>query len=88
MKRNYDLRVNLHNYTVGDKVWYFDPKRIRGLNSKLQRPWKGPFEIISKLNDVLYRIQESPRHKPKIVHHDKLKSFHGEVISPCLNINT
>ncbi|KAL3882840.1 hypothetical protein ACJMK2_029333 [Sinanodonta woodiana] len=28
MKMNHDLRVNLHNYTIGDKVWYFDHKRI------------------------------------------------------------
>ena len=74
MKKQYDLKVNLHDYTVGDRVWYYNPQRKVGISGKLVRPWTGPYVLKSKLNDVLYRIQDGTK-KPKVVHHDKLKPF-------------
>ena len=47
MKRNYDIQANLFEFNVCDPVWIFDPTRKVGLNPKLQRPWKGPFKVIS-----------------------------------------
>ena len=63
---------------MGDAVWYYDPQRKVGVCPKLQRPWKGPFTVTKKLNDVLFRIQLNPRCKPKIVHHDRLKPYRKE----------
>lgn len=33
---------------------------------------------MNKISDVTYRIQESPRSKPKVVHSDRLKPHKGE----------
>ena len=52
--------------------------RKQGISLKLQRSWKGPYVIIQKLNNVLYRIQELPRGKSKEVHYDRLKRYEGE----------
>ena len=77
IKRNYDIKSNLYEFQVGDAVWLYDPVRRVGLNPKLQRPWKGPYKVITKLSEILYRVQLSPRHRPKVVHHDKLRRYSG-----------
>ena len=77
MKKNYDIKTNLFEFQVGDAAWFYDPVRKVGLNPKLQRHWKGPFKVITKLSDILYRVQQSPRHRPKVAHHDKLRKYTG-----------
>ena len=77
MKKIYDIKSNLFECHVGDAVWFYDPVRKVGLNPKLQRHWKGPFKVITKLSDILYRVHQSPRHRPKLVHHDKLRKYTG-----------
>lgn len=80
MKRNYDIQPNLFEFNVGNPVWFFDPTREVGLNPKLQRPRKGPFKVISKISEILYRIQQSPRHKPRVVHHDRLRKYKSRIL--------
>ena len=77
MKRNYDIKSNLFGFHVGDTVWLYDPVRRVGLNPKLQRPWKGPFKLIDTLNDILYRVERSPRHRSRVVNHDKVRMYTG-----------
>ena len=77
MERRYDIKIHKIPYTVGDAVWYYNPKRKVGFKPKLQRPWKGPMVVVECLNDVLFRIQSGPKSKPCVVHHDKLKPYLG-----------
>ncbi|KAJ8936846.1 hypothetical protein NQ318_000583 [Aromia moschata] len=44
------------------------PKKDERKSPKLQSNWEGPYTIIKKINDLVYRIQLSPRSKPKVVH--------------------
>ncbi|KAJ8948083.1 hypothetical protein NQ318_008434 [Aromia moschata] len=39
--------------------------------------WEGPYTIIRKINDLVYRIQLSPRSKPKVVHLERLARYTG-----------
>ena len=75
MKRQYDIKANMREFEVSEAVWLYDPVRKVGLNPKLQRPWKGPLKVITKISDILHRVQESPRHKPRVVHHDRLRKY-------------
>ncbi|KAL3846537.1 hypothetical protein ACJMK2_017516 [Sinanodonta woodiana] len=77
MKKYYDHNIAFNMYEPGTSVWVHNPKFKRGLNKKLQRNWCGPYTVTHKLNDVIYRVQETPRSKPKIVHHDKMKPYVG-----------
>ncbi len=47
---------------------------------KLNRPWTGPWKIIKRLGEVVYRIKyegsERVGVKRRIVHHNQLKRFH------------
>ena len=46
--------------------------------------WTGPYLVVTKLSDVVYRIQQSERCKPKVVHLDRLKSYDGPPLETWL----
>ena len=76
-KARYDLRASSHQYDPGDRVWLYNPQRKKGISPKLTCPWKGPYVIVSRINDVVYRLKEEGRAKQLVVHMDRLKPFHG-----------
>ncbi|CAG2240186.1 unnamed protein product [Mytilus edulis] len=66
MKRNYDVGTKMQTFDAGDPVWLHNPRRVKGLCPKLQNNWEGPYIVVNKLNDVIYRIQKGPKTKPKV----------------------
>ena len=79
MKTRYDLRANSAGFKENDVVWLYNPMRRKGRSPKLQRSWEGPYKVVTRINDVVYRIQKNPRAKMKVVHLDRLMPFRGEV---------
>ncbi|GBM73266.1 hypothetical protein AVEN_158625-1 [Araneus ventricosus] len=75
MKIRYDSRTTDHHFKEGDLVWMYNPKRRRGLSPKLQQNWEGPYTVVKKLNDVVYRVQRSPNTKPKVIHIYRLAPY-------------
>ncbi|GBM09461.1 Retrovirus-related Pol polyprotein from transposon 412, partial [Araneus ventricosus] len=75
MKTRYESRATDHHFKEGDLVWMYNPKRRRGLSPKLQQNWEGPYTIVKKLNDVVYRVQRSPNAKPKVIHINRLAPY-------------
>ncbi|KAK3912533.1 Protein kinase C gamma type [Frankliniella fusca] len=74
MKERYDLRARRPDLREGDLVWFYNPRRKIGRTSKLCSWWEGPFIILSKLNEVTFRIrqEDKPLSKPRVVHADRL----------------
>ncbi|KAJ8948861.1 hypothetical protein NQ318_013514 [Aromia moschata] len=77
MKQRLDTTSTETAFKPGDAVWLYAPKRTKGKSPKLQSNWKGPYTIIKKINDLVYRIQLSPRSKPKVVHLERLAKYTG-----------
>lgn len=50
-------------------------QRRKRLNRKFKPKWIGPFQVVSRLSDVIYRTQESERSKPNVVHFNPLKEY-------------
>lgn len=77
MKTRYDRRANTAGFQADDLVWLYNPKRQKGLSPKLQADWEGPYLVITRINDVVYRIQRhgKPRAKMKVVHIDRLAPY-------------
>lgn len=75
--RCYDRNTTKQSFIVGDWAWLYDASRKRGVCPKLTMKWKGPFMVVAKLSDVVYRIQQSAKGKPKVVHIDRLKAYSG-----------
>lgn len=80
MKTRYDRRSNSIGFKEGDLVWLYNPKRRKGKSPKLQQSWEGPYKVIKQINDVVYRIQQSPRTKMKVVHIDRLTRYNSGII--------
>ncbi|GFU59506.1 retrovirus-related Pol polyprotein from transposon 412 [Trichonephila clavipes] len=77
MKTRYDTKATGHQFKEGDKVWFYNPTRRKGLSPKLQSHWDGPYTILKIINDVVIRIRKSPNSKPRVVHYDRLAPYYG-----------
>ena len=77
-KARYDRQTNAISFKEGDQVWFYNSQRKKGRSPKLQRDWEGPYRVIKKINDVVYRVQKGPRLKMKVVHSNRLAKYNGE----------
>ncbi|KAJ8917903.1 hypothetical protein NQ315_002595 [Exocentrus adspersus] len=75
MKMRLDVKPGQNVFKEGDAVWLYQPGRKKGLSPKLQRPWEGTYLIVKTINDLVYRIQMSPKAKPKVVHVERLSLY-------------
>lgn len=75
MKARYDIRTRDLEFKTGDLVWLFQPRRQKGRSPKLQSNWEGPYEVLIKINDVIYKIRRSKNARPRIVHLDRLAPY-------------
>jgi len=71
-----DCKARQTLFQEGQKVWLFNPRREGEKAPKLQSNWEGPYLVEKKLNEVVFCIRKSPKHRSKIVHTDRLASFH------------
>ena len=76
-KRQYDQNVRLTCYQPGEVVWLHHMAGKKGRSPKLLRKWTGPYVIRTKISEVTYRIQASPRSKSQVIHGDRLKPCYG-----------
>ncbi|CAG2186283.1 unnamed protein product [Mytilus edulis] len=79
-KRQYDKNVKRLDYSEGDLVRRYQPRTAKGVKKKLSRFWTGPWVIVEKLSNVLYKIKHSPNSTPVIIHADNLKLYKGEKV--------
>ena len=60
-KKNYDKKSTTVKYEEGPFVWLRKRTREKGLTPKLQPRWLGPYLIVTRMSDVTFRVQLSPR---------------------------
>jgi hypothetical protein len=77
MKTRYDKLANSASYQEGDRVWLYRPTRMKGKLPKLPSSWEGPYQVVTRINDVVYRIQKNSRSRMMVVHLDRLASYQG-----------
>ena len=85
-KVRYDSRIQGKPFSVGDQVWLHNSAVPRGKSRKLHRPWTGPFRVVTKLSDSVYRLQHMQfRRRRPVVHFNRLKpcSQGTRFPSPC-----
>ena len=82
MKQRHDLNFVKEGQRLKqwDAVWLHNPQKKKGLSTKLQRPWQGPYVIIKQINDFVYKVQLGPNLKPKVVHRNRLWRYTGETV--------
>lgn len=82
-KELYDKKVHGQPYKKGDMVWLHNATVGRGKSRKFHKPWFGPYLVIKRISDAIYRIKlvNNPR-KRVVVHFNRLKPFKGDVPAP------
>lgn len=58
-----------------DRMWFHNPRKYKGRAPKLQSYWEESYEIVKKINNVVFRIRKSRKHREKVVHSDRLANF-------------
>ena len=79
-KKNYDRRTTDPGIRENKFVWLFNPAKKKGVCPKLQLRWEGPYLVVKRLSDVVYRIQRSKGARPRVIHVDRLKPYSGDSI--------
>jgi len=74
-ERYYDCKVRPQKYSVGQWVYYFNPRKFQGKQMKWMNQFSGPFLVIRTPSPVTVGIQKSRKAKPFIVHIDKVKPY-------------
>ena len=78
-KKHYRGRQEGGPLKEGDLVWLFTPNTA-GASRKLAIHWTGPWEIINKISEVLYRIRSGPWNVHQVTVAaglDRLRRYHG-----------
>ena len=78
LKLQYDHRAGKAGLEVGQAVWIFSPTRKQGVYPGFMSAWKGPWVVVKKLDDLLYRVQQGPRSKSQVIHVNRLKPYKEE----------
>ena len=58
-KRGYDHRTNYNSYNAGDSVFLFGTIRKKGICPKFESLWTGPWVILEKVSDLIYKIRKT-----------------------------
>ena len=70
-KRDYDVKLQVNTYNVGDLVYVLNSAKRIGVSPKLQFIWKGPYVVSKVISPILYEITD--RKRISVLHHDRLK---------------
>ena len=73
-KLRYDRKVRAASFNVNDKVWLLDTAMKKGVCKKLSKKYKGPYNVITRLEDCNYTLKPLTSKGRKItVHQNRLK---------------
>ena len=72
--RKNSMTARLMAFCSSQETWLHNPAVARGQSKKLHRPWTGPYRIVHRLSDAVYRFQHTQaRRQRPVVHFDRLK---------------
>lgn len=76
-KVNYDKKINIYKYKVGDQVLIQNKNLKPGISKKLQPTYKGPYKILKVFPNQTVKLQIK-RNKSAVYHHNLLKPFFSD----------
>ena len=73
----HDAKAKEPNFKVGQTVLLYTPHVQKGLSSKLQRKWTGPYYIVECCQNHTYSLRHVDTHvlHKSVVHANRLKLF-------------
>ena len=86
LKRRYDHWSQASEYSLGMKIWFFNPWRRKGKCPKLTLPWQGPGVILAQISYMGIKIKMGPWAFPRIVHADCLRPYKGDEMPSWIDL--
>ena len=80
MKTRYHLKGNSVGFQAGDLIRLYNARRRKGFCPKLSPDWEGPYTVVTRIKDVVYRIRRRPKTKMKIVHLDRHVKYNSDTV--------
>jgi len=80
-KQLHDRHVSYEQFEKDESVLVYFPVRKVGTSSKFTSFWKGPFKIISRVSDVLYKVDCGREQADQVVHCDRLRKCKSQVLN-------
>lgn len=74
-KAAHDFRANFQYYSAGELVWVRNKTKKRGLCPKLQKRYRGPYKVLERVTEVLYRLALEGGGPDVVIHFNRLKPF-------------
>jgi hypothetical protein len=82
------MKIKKAEFSLGDWVWYWYPRRYKQRSQKWQSMYTGPFLIVRYIAPVNYVLQKSAKSKPFVVHADKLKKCFSVTPKSWLDVSS
>ena len=79
MKKRHDRKADSCGFEPRQAVWLYNPRVRRGHSPKLAKHYTGPFRVLCRITDAVYRIQQTPRSKPMTVNRFRLWKVTGNL---------
>lgn len=68
-------RLTPQTYAVGNKVWLWDYQRAKRLDDKFSPFWTGPWELVERVTQSLWKARSPSGHRVAMVHSDFLQPY-------------
>ena len=78
-KDTYDAKLAFHQYKVGDFIWFLTDGGQLHIAPKLRCPYEGPYLVVERHNSLNYTIQLDAQGRKRVVHHNRLKPYLGDI---------
>lgn len=79
-KQIHDSRTAYEQFNTGDQVFVYFPIRQTGTSSKLTPFWRGPFSIVGKLSNVLYKVNCGRNGTVQVIHCNRIRSCKQQIL--------
>jgi hypothetical protein len=79
-KHYHGMKMSYEQFRVGDRVYFYFPQKKTGCSQMLTSYWRGPFQVLSEVSEVLYKINCGRKGKEQVVHCDRIKICNAQVL--------
>ena len=73
----YNNKLKENKFKMGSLVYYYYPIKKSKVGKECYHKWKGPYIVVDKISDRIFRIQDNAESEPIVINHDKLKIAHS-----------
>ena len=79
-KKYHDVKNSWEQFDVGQQVYVFFQVKKVGTSGKFTSYWKGPFQVVGKMSDVLYSIDCGRNGSNQVIHCERIRRCPQQVL--------